>query len=159
MLKKIFKNLLIFCVGFTIYMCIEGIFKAINGGGKESFTMGILGGVSLLFIGALNKWFTYEMPLVLQAFVGSIFITICEFMFGVILNIWLKLNIWDYTDLTGNILGQICLPFTLIWFVLSFVCIFIDDFLRYYIYDSEKPHYHLFKFGKQNEHVNKLFSL
>jgi uncharacterized membrane protein len=36
---------------------------------------------------------------------------------------------WDYSTLPFNILGQICLPFSLIWIVLSFPAIKIDEIL------------------------------
>ena len=36
------------------------------------------------------------------------------------------------------ILGSI-----LLWFLLSFVAIFVDDFLRWKVFDGEKPHYTL----------------
>lgn len=158
-MKYFLKNLLIFCFGFTLYMCIEGVFKSLVSGGRESFTMGLLGGFAILFIGYLNNWFTYEMPLALQALLGAVFITCCELTAGIILNMWLGLGIWSYENQKFNILGQICLPFSIIWYFLSFLAIFADDFLRYYVYKSEKPHYHLFRFGHKNDSGEKLFKI
>lgn len=40
-----------------------------------------------------------------------------------------------------NILGQISLPFTLIWFLLSGVIIIVDDWLRYKLFKEDKPRY------------------
>ena len=81
------------------------------------------------------------MPFELQCIIGAIVITLGEFIFGYILNIKLGLNIWDYSDMPMNIMGQICLPFTLAWCALSGVCIVLDDYLRYWFYDEEKPVY------------------
>lgn len=52
MMKVFLKSFMIFCVGFTLYQCIEGIWKTIGPGydGVECFVMGIIGGMALLFI-------------------------------------------------------------------------------------------------------------
>lgn len=66
-------------------------------------------------------------------------------MAGLILNVWLGLNMWDYSNMPGNILGQICPQFTLLWFFLSAFGIFLDDLIRWLLFGEEKPHYHLFR--------------
>lgn len=76
-----------------------------------------------------------------QMLICSIIITAVEFTSGLILNVWLGLGIWDYSNMPFNILGQICLPFTLLWYVLSAPAIILDDYLRYWIFGEEKPHY------------------
>lgn len=70
-------------------------------------------------------------------------ITVLEFVFGLIFNIWLGMNIWDYSALPLNIMGQVCLPFTIVWFFLSAVAIVVDDWLRYALWGEEKPRYRL----------------
>ena len=40
-----------------------------------------------------------------------------------------------------NILGQICLPFTILWFFISILAIVLDDWIRYIMFDEEQPHY------------------
>lgn len=68
-----------------------------------------------------------------------------EQAFGLILNVWLGLGMWDYSNMPGNILGQICPQFMVLWFFLSAIGIFLDDLIRWRIFGEEKPHYHLFK--------------
>ena len=46
-------------------------------------------------------------------------ITLTEFIFGVIFNIYLNLNVWDYSGMAFNLMGQVCLPYTLLWFALG----------------------------------------
>ncbi|WP_195640663.1 putative ABC transporter permease [Flavonifractor plautii] len=60
---------------------------------------------------------------------------------GLVLNVWLGLGVWDYSHLAGNILGQICPQFTLLWLVLSVVGIVILDWMRYAVEGGEKPRY------------------
>ena len=59
-------------------------------------------------------------PLWQKCLIGSVIITSVEFTVGVIVNIILRWNVWDYSDMPFNVLGQICLPFTVLWF---FLCI------------------------------------
>lgn len=151
-MKTFLKNFMLFCIGFTVYMCIEGVWKTFVSGSAQSFFMGLLGGLVFLTCGFINKLFTWEMPLVVQTLIGTIITLILEFGTGLILNVWLKLGIWDYSDLPMNIMGQISLPFTFVWVILVLACIFVDDYLRWIMYGEEKPHYH---FLIKGNHVTK----
>ena len=128
--------LFLFFIGCLIYMGIEIAYR-----GFTHWTMGVVGGISFVVIGLLNEGYNWSMPFWKQCLIGAGVITVLEFVAGVILNIILKLNIWDYSNIPFNILGQICLPFTLIWFVLSGVAIILDDYIRYWFFGKEKPHY------------------
>ena len=57
------------------------------------------------------------------------------------LYVWLELEVWDYSNLPFNFMGQICLPFSFAWTLLSGVAIVVDDYLRYLLFGEEKPHY------------------
>lgn len=88
------------------------------------------------------------MPIWLQALIGGFGILIMEFVFGLLINKWLcpllgRPVVWDYSDVPGNILGQICPQFFAAWIFLAVVCILIDDFLRWKLYEEEKPRYKL----------------
>lgn len=61
------------------------------------------------------------MPLWKKAIIGMIIITVLEFVIGIVFNLLLKENVWDYSNMPFNILGQICVPFSVIWFVISAV--------------------------------------
>ena len=67
--------------------------------------MAVTGGICFLAIGGINEVLDYEMPFLLQMLYGAIAVTATEFIFGCVLNLWLKLDIWDYSNLPGNILG------------------------------------------------------
>ena len=75
-------------------------------------------------------------------------ITVIELTTGLILNVWLGLNVWDYSNMPGNFLGQICPQFTVLWFFLSAVGIILDDVVRWKIFEEEKPHYHLWRWKR-----------
>lgn len=46
-------------------------------------------------------------------------ITAVEFVTGCLVNIILKWQVWDYSSLPGNLWGQICPQFFLMWLLLS----------------------------------------
>ncbi|MDE7477569.1 MAG: putative ABC transporter permease, partial [Lachnospiraceae bacterium] len=75
-------------------------------------------------------------------------ITTIELLAGLIVNC--NYAIWDYRDMPLNIMGQICLPYTILWFFLSLLAIILDDYLRYWLFGEEKPHYALFKSRRQS---------
>ena len=41
-----------------------------------------------------------------------------------------------------NIMGQICLPFTILWIFISFIAILVDDQVRYRVFNEEVPRYY-----------------
>jgi hypothetical protein len=68
--------------------------------------------------------------------IGALTVLSVEFVSGVVCNIWLKFGIWDYSTLPLNVLGQICLPFGIIWFFLCPFAFWFDDFARWCLYDE-----------------------
>ena len=137
-MKQILKNMILCCVGGALYIVIELLWR-----GYSHWTMFILGGICFFCIGLINEEFTWDMPLVKQMFIGAIFITMWEFLFGIIVNGVYNLNVWDYSNMPFNILGQICLPYCILWFFISLPAIVLDDWLRYWLFKEEKPHYRL----------------
>ena len=138
-LKYLLKEFILFLIGGSIYYLFEILWR-----GYSHWTMFILGGICFVIIGLLNEQYDYNMPLVEQMFSSMIIITTLEFISGVILNIILKMNIWDYSNMPFNLFGQICIPFMIIWFFLSPIAIVVDDYIRYFIFKEEKPHYKIF---------------
>ena len=60
-----------------------------------------------------------DRPLWRRALLGAGLITGVEFLSGCVLNLWLRWAVWDYSRLPGNLLGQICLPYSLMWCLLA----------------------------------------
>lgn len=135
-MKTILKYIILFLVGGFTYYGIEVLWR-----GYSHISMFIVAGIIFLIIGGLNNWLPWEMPLQWQCICGAVLVTLVELAAGVILNLWLNLGIWDYSNLPFNFKGQICLPFSLIWIALSLIAILLDDFLRWKLFGEEKPHY------------------
>lgn len=135
-IKSLGKLAALFLTGGLIYYLIEILYR-----GYSHYTMFILGGFCFICCGLINELFRWDTPLALQQLICAGIITVLEFIFGVVLNIWLGLGIWDYSSLPFNILGQICLPYSLLWFFLSLAAIILDDYMRYWFFGEEKPRY------------------
>lgn len=140
-MKSIIKYPMLFLFGGSIYYLLEIIFR-----GYSFPAMAVCGGLCFIICGVINER-SRCMPLVLQQLIAATGITVIEFIFGLILNVWLGLNMWDYSNMPGNVLGQICPQFMVLWFFLSAVGIILDDVIRWRLFGEEKPHYHLFKKG------------
>ena len=97
--------------------------------------------VSFILIGLINEYISWDMKLCKQMTIGACIVTLMEFISGYIINIKLGWQVWDYSNLPFNIMGQICLPFSIIWFFVSFIAIVTDDYLRYWLFNEEKPYY------------------
>lgn len=133
------KYTFLFFTGGFAYGLIENVFR-----GYSHISMFIAGGICFVLIGLLNEVYSWQMSLISQMVISSLIITTVEFITGIIVNVWLKLNVWNYSPLPYNIMGQVCLLYTNIWFFLSLFAILLDDYLRYFILKEEKPHYKFF---------------
>lgn len=137
-IQRYLKPVVLFAVGGAIYYFIEVLWRGYSYG-----SMFLLGGLCFLLIGLLNNVLPWELGLVQQALIGAGIVTVLELAVGAVVNIRLGLDVWDYSDLPLNIAGQISLPYTMAWIPLSCLAIILDDYLRYWLFDEEKPHYTL----------------
>ena len=134
--SKIKKYEFLFFVGATIYVVIEKLYR-----GYSHWTMFLLGGICFIALGLINEVIPWDMPLLLQMFIGGMIITVLELITGCVVNIWLGWNVWDYSELPFNLWGQISLFSSIVWVGLSLVGIVLDDFIRWKFFGEEKPHY------------------
>lgn len=110
------------CFGGCAYILLEIIWN-----GRSHWSMFILGGICFRMISLIRK---FKVNLPIKCVLCGLGITVAEFFSGVILNIILKWHIWDYSFLPFNVLGQVCLPFTLLWTLISWPAIKIDEMLE-----------------------------
>lgn len=138
-IDKLYKHLILFAFGGLCYGAVELIAR-----GYTHWTMLFLGGICFVLIGLINEHIPWEMPLAYQMLIGSVIITTLEFATGCVVNIVLGWNIWDYSNETWNLCGQICLKYSVYWYFISAVAIILDDVLRWVVFGEEKPHYKMF---------------
>lgn len=133
------KHLILGTIGGLIYVLLELIWR-----GYSHWTMFLLGGTCFVLLGLINEILDWDTPLTLQMLIGCTVITALEFITGCVVNLWLGWNVWDYSDLKFNILGQISLFSSIGWYFISLVGITLDDWLRYRLFGEKKPRYKLF---------------
>ncbi|MGM9647022.1 MAG: hypothetical protein ACI3YH_02690 [Eubacteriales bacterium] len=103
--------ILLFLLGAVGYPLIELAWR-----GRTHWTMSLAGGISMVLLLLISR---AALPLPVLWILGALAITAVEFAIGCVVNLGLGWNIWDYSMLPMNLLGQICLPFTAVWFILS----------------------------------------
>lgn len=135
-IKSIIKYIALFTFGGTTYFTGEVLWR-----GHSHWTMYVLGGLCFVAVGLINNIFPWSMKLELQALIGAVLITALELITGLVVNIHLGWNIWDYSDVPFNFLGQICLPYCILWYILSVIIIVLDDDIRYQYFGERKPTY------------------
>ena len=110
-------NLLLFSIGATGYGLIEIIWR-----GYTHWSMLCAGGICFVFFSKINEKMK-NISLALKAIAGSILVTFVELIFGIIFNIILKKNVWDYSKMPLNFFGQICIIYSFFWCLLSMIFI------------------------------------
>lgn len=113
--NSIWIEIAVFILGAGAYGTMEILFR-----GYTHWTMLLTGGACVLTMYYLQDWIL-SLPVVLGALAGALIITFYEFFVGVLVNLRLGWQVWDYSALPGNVLGQICPAFTAIWFCVCFL--------------------------------------
>lgn len=138
-LNNILNYFTLFIIGGVSYYFIEIIYR-----GYSHFSMIIVGGICFVLIGAINEFSNKEVPLLLQMILAVLIVDTIELISGIIINKVLLLNVWDYSNLRFNLLGQISLRSSIAWFFLSLLAIYMDDLLRYLLFSEQIPKYKFF---------------
>ena len=131
------RILMLLLAGGGAYVGLELLWR-----GRSHVSMFLLGGVCFLLLGGINE--ASPMGLLWQCFLGAGIVTVLEFSCGMLVNVALKLNVWDYKDLPLNCKGQVCLQYFLLWIPVSALAIVADDALRHMLFAQPWPVYRLF---------------
>ena len=138
MLKLISKYSFLFDAGGVLYVLIQLAWR-----GRSHWTMFVLGGLCFVYLGLINEVLHWDTPLWQQVWIGAVGITALEFLTGCVVNLWLGWGVWNYSGIPGNILGQICPQYTVLWMPVSLAGIILDDWIRYRAFDEERPRYNI----------------
>ena len=109
MAKGIKKYALLFILGAVGYASIEIIWR-----GRTHWSMMIAGGLCFILFSMVAEALRGR-SILLKAVTCAVGVTAIEFIFGVVFNIWLGMDVWDYSHVPFNIMGQICPMFSLLW--------------------------------------------
>ena len=113
-MKTAKTNLIIFTVGAFGYGLLEILWR-----GYTHWSMLCAGGLSFCGLSLIAEKFQ-ALSRFFKAVLGGALITCIEFAFGIIFNLILKKNVWDYSRMPFNLFGQICAVYSAIWVIISF---------------------------------------
>ena len=143
MLVKVRRTALLCLIGGMVYCGIEILWR-----GYTHWSMFLLAALLSLPLDQINEHLSWDMPFWLQAVIGSVGITAAELVTGLVLNVWLALDVWDYSNLPGNFMGQISIQYSVLWVLLAGFVIVLFDILRWRLFGEEIPRYTWFRKGK-----------
>ncbi len=87
--------------------------------GFTHWSMFVLGGVCYLLVGRVAVWCCGRLPMWFCCATNTLLITVLEFVTGCLVNLHLGWDVWDYATQPLNLMGQVCIGFSALWFLLS----------------------------------------
>ena len=135
-MRHLINHGLRWAIGGLLYGLLEIIWR-----GHTHWTMIVLAAALCIPLDIANEHIPWRCPIWAQAIIGGTVITAAELLAGCVLNLWLGLGVWDYSSLPGNLWGQICPQFWLLWCLLAGPVIVVFDWLCYALDGGERPHY------------------
>lgn len=79
----------------------------------------LTGRILLSSDGNFGRTVLWQITFVVLLFFATLSITFLEFITGCVVNLGLGWDVWNYADQPLNLMGQVCLGFTSLWFLLS----------------------------------------
>jgi len=130
---------IMFLIGCVGYGLLEVIWR-----GETHPSMLLAGGISFCSLAVISKRMK-DMHFLYKCIIGSVAITAIELIFGCIFNIWLRMNVWDYSYIPLNFDGQICFLYSVIWAILCTGAIPFSEILynklKVSLSQTQKPEY------------------
>ena len=124
--KKVLDRALVFGTGASFYSLLETLWR-----GHTHWSMGVTGGLVLLTVYTAER--RTRSPLWRRCLHAAGIITAYEFAVGCVVNLRLGWQVWDYSAMPFNLLGQICPQFLLLWLALSLPGLGLCTLLRRFL--------------------------
>lgn len=109
MLSNLKKDLFLMGAGGLSYAGIELLWRQ-----RTHWSMMLTGGACFLSLYKLYGRFP-RLSVPEKCVLGSCIITSIEFAVGCIVNLKLGWKVWDYSSMPMNLLGQVCLLYSVLW--------------------------------------------
>ena len=131
--------IIMFMTGGFLYCGIEILYR-----GYSHISMLFAGGLCFILVGVIENILGENASIISQMRFCGIMITIVEFIFGMVVNRYMHLGVWDYSGEQYNFKGQICLLYSNMWFMLSCPMIFLHDYMEHILLGTAIPNYKIF---------------
>lgn len=119
------KDSILFLTGSCAYPTLEMAWR-----GHTHYSMALAGGVCLCLIDHICCGILEGRSLFTRCLAGSGLITGVELAAGILVNQVMGLKVWDYSHMPMNIMGQVCLPYSALWFGLTLPAMALCRLLR-----------------------------
>lgn len=119
------RDAILFFTGSWAYPALEMLWR-----GRTHASMAFAGGICLCLIDQICCGKMRGQSIPRRCVMGSVIITGVELVMGLVFNRWMGCNIWDYSAVPLNLLGQVCLPYSFLWLGLSLPAMALCDLLR-----------------------------
>ncbi|MEG2174969.1 MAG: hypothetical protein RR135_05750 [Oscillospiraceae bacterium] len=129
--QRIGEYTLIYTIGSMSYSVVEILWR-----GFTHWTMSITGGICFLLLYLMNARLRCS-SLAVKCLTGSALITTVEFMVGCFVNLLLGWDVWDYSNMPFQLLGQVCFVFSALWFFLCIPGLMLASLLRRRLFRQE----------------------
>lgn len=103
----------LFLFGAAGYAALEVLWR-----GYTHWTMALTGGAVLVALDKLKNQVQHAKPLSRCA-AGAALITTAEFVVGCTVNRRYRMAVWDYSDESFNVKGQVCPKYAALWLALA----------------------------------------
>lgn len=108
--------------------------------GVTYLPMTFIGGMAVTLVGAMTR--RHDAPSLKMwqvSALGMLVILDVEYISGCFFNLRMHMDLWSYAGDRFNLNGQVCLKNALIWFFLVPLAVWVNEFLRWKLFDEPRP--------------------
>lgn len=136
MSDNITKGLVMLLTGGIIYFYFEILVR-----GYSHISMFLLGGLCFYIVGMVgNLVLMKDMKMIIKLLVimafASVLITTLELATGMLVNEYMNLKVWDYSEMKYNYKGQICALYSAIWSLLGLPCVYFYGVIERFVLEE-----------------------
>ena len=136
---KYINMLVLWITGGLFYFYLEIAFR-----NYSHYSMILCGGTCFLIVGMIGDYILEKEKNIIKALIlimyfGALTITTLELFTGIIVNIIFDMRVWNYSDMKYNVYGQICFYYTMLWALLSLLCVYVTRLMEECIFEINKP--------------------
>lgn len=121
---------MLFLLGGGAYVGLEWLWR-----GFSHPSMFVLGGLCFRLVGLLRR----NLPPALVPLLGAAAVTALELLCGLVVNCCLGWAVWDYSAQPGNLWGQICPLYSLLWVPVSALAAGADWLVTAFLLPERPP--------------------
>lgn len=114
----------VYAIGAAGYSLLEIIWR-----GFTHWTMALTGGMCFWLVYRIGEKFS-ELSLWKRCLMGCAAITAVELGVGCLVNLALKMDVWDYSGQPFDLWGQVCPLYSALWFLLCGPLFLLSRLLR-----------------------------